>query len=43
MLGVDQNRVIRFGGFNPRARIFYASGVLRNGNDLEIFAFQFAV
>lgn len=43
MLCVDQNRVIRPGGFNPRARIFYAAGILRNGNYLEIFAFQFAV
>jgi hypothetical protein len=43
MLSVDQDGVFRFGGFDPFARVFDSAGVLRNGNDFEIFVFQLAV
>jgi hypothetical protein len=43
MLSVNQDSVFRFGGFDPFAGVFDAAGVLRYGNDLEIFVLQLAV
>jgi hypothetical protein len=43
MLSVNEDGVFRFGVFDPFAGVFDAAGVLRYGNDLEIFVLQLAV
>jgi hypothetical protein len=43
VLSVDEDCVFRFGGFDPFAGVFGAAGILRDGDDLEILVFQFAV
>jgi hypothetical protein len=43
MFFVNQHGVFRLGGFDPFASVFQAAGVFSDGDDFEIFAFQFCV
>ena len=43
LLLVDQRGVFRLRGDDPGPRVFGAAGVLRHGNDFEVFVLQFFV
>ncbi len=43
MLRVNENCEFRLRSFDPLARIFDTTGILRYGDNLEVSAFEFAI